>query len=85
MRAQINGSGIQLLNATWIEQSPLIDERLAAGTIVDTSKSGILVQCATDLLQITSLKVEGGKGSVLDPAAAINGFGHLFHIGARLV
>ncbi len=85
VRIQINGSGIQLLKANWIEQSHLSDEQLAAGTIVDTSKSGIVVQCATDLLQITSLKMEGGKGSVLDSAAAVNGFGHLFRIGARLV
>ena len=85
VRVQINACGVQLMDADWIEQSPLTDGQLSPGTIVDASKSGIIVQCETDLLQINAVKVEKGKGSTLDPAAAVNGFGDLFHVGARLV
>jgi len=85
VQVTINNCGVQLLKARCIEQNALSDEHLGPGTIVDASKTGIVVQCDTDLLQITSVKVERGKGSVLDPAAALNGFKDLFHIGARLV
>ncbi len=37
----------------------------------------------SDLLQITAVKVERGKGSELNPAAAINGYSDLFFPGAR--
>jgi methionyl-tRNA formyltransferase len=85
VRVQISDCGVQLIDADWIEQSPLTDGQLNAGTIVDASKSGIIVQCETDLLQINAVKVEKGKGSTLDPAAAVNGCSDLFHVGARLV
>jgi methionyl-tRNA formyltransferase len=85
VRVTINDFGVQLLEATSIEQPLAGDEHILPGTIIDTSKDGLLVQCATDLLLITRLKVERGKGSELDPAAAINGFKDLFYTGARVV
>ena len=85
VRVELNNCAVQLLKAVCIEQSPVDNEHSGPGTIVDATKSGIIVQCATDLLQITSLKVERGKGRVLEPAAAINGFKDLFCVGARMV
>ena len=85
VRLVINDCGVQLLAAQAIEQTYPADDQLAAGTLIDGSKTGLLVQCATDILQITSLKVERGKGKALDPAAALNGFSDLFHPGARLI
>ena len=85
VRVTINDIGVQLLEANSIEQPLARDEHILPGTIIDTSKNGLLVQCATDLLQITRLKVERGKGSELDPAAAINGFKDLFYPGARVL
>ncbi len=83
VRVEINGTGVQLLSATTREQGIAVDDTPPAGTVVDATKQGIVVQCATNLLQITALKVERGKGKALDPAAAINGFSDLFFSGAR--
>lgn len=85
VRVEINHSAVQLLRASSIQQSLPQDDHIRPGTLIDVSKNGFLVQCATDLLQITSLKVEQGKGKVLDPAAAINGFSELFYPGALIV
>ncbi|XOV83837.1 MAG: methionyl-tRNA formyltransferase [bacterium] len=83
VRCLLGDTHVQILAAKPIEQ-PLTDsEATPPGTLVDVSKSGIVVQCATDLLQISQIKVERGKGSVLDPAAAINGYRDLFFPGAR--
>ncbi len=83
VRVEINGTGVQLLSASTREQGIAADDVPPAGTIVDATKQGIIVQCATNLLQITALKVERGKGKALDPAAAVNGFSDLFFSGAR--
>ena len=85
VRVRINECGVQLLAARRLEQTVLRTETVNPGTIVDASANGLTVQCATDLLQITSLKVERGKGKVLDPVAAFNGFKDLFYPGARFV
>ena len=42
------------------------------GTVVSANKHGITVQCGSDELQITRMKLNRGKGTVLDPAAARN-------------
>ena len=84
VRTEINDCGVQLLSAVEKEQGVVTDEAPQAGTIVDVSKKGIIVQCATDLLHLTSVRVERGKGSKLDPAAALNGFSDLFYTGAHL-
>ena len=85
VRAWVNECGVQFLSARSIEQTILREETVVPGTIVDASNTGLIIQCATDLLQITSLKVERGKGKVLDPAAALNGFSDLFYPGARFI
>jgi methionyl-tRNA formyltransferase len=74
---------VQILQAHTLEQHLPDAEATPAGTLIDVSKRGIIVQCENDLLQITRLKVERGKGSELDPAAAINGYSDLFFPGAR--
>ena len=84
VRVEINNCGVQLLGAQEKEQGVIPDEAPLPGTIVDVSKKGIVVQCATNLLQITSVRVERGKGTRLDAAAALNGFSDLFHTGAHL-
>lgn len=83
VRTTLNDCGVQFLAAQHIEQALPGDDGLSSGTLVDASKAGLIIQCATDLLQVTSLKVERGKGKVLDPAAAINGFKDLFYPGAK--
>jgi len=83
VRVSLAATGVQLLRATVIEQTQLDVHRPEPGTIVDVSKNGVTVQCATDLLQIKSLRLEKGKGSILDPAAVINGFADLFRPGTR--
>ena len=84
VRSMLGDAHVQILEARPIEQNLPDAEATPAGTLIDVSKSGIVVQCATDLLQITRIKVERGKGSELDPAAAINGYSDLFFPGARL-
>ncbi len=74
---------VQILQARAVQQHLPDAEATPASTIIDVSKTGIIVQCGTDLLQITRIKVERGKGSELDPAAAINGYSDLFFPGAR--
>ncbi|MBT7332896.1 MAG: methionyl-tRNA formyltransferase [Gammaproteobacteria bacterium] len=85
VRVSINACGVQLLAARPIEQPTDHQHREPPGTIIGVSKSGILVQCETNVLQITTLKVERGSGKKLDPAAAANGFKDLFYTSAQLV
>ena len=85
VRATVNECGVQFLAAHCIQQTLVHEDQIVPGTIVDVSKAGILVQCATDLLQISSLKVERGKGSILDPSSIMNGFRDLFYPGVRIV
>jgi len=85
VRVRVNDCGVQLLAAKCIEQIVSLDETPPAGTLIDMSKSGLIIQCTTDLLQITRLKVERGKGKALETAAAINGFKDLFYPGARFI
>lgn len=84
VRSMLGDTHVQILQARAIEQHLPDAEATPAGTLIDVSKSAIVVQCATDLLQITLIKVERGKGTELDPAAAINGYSDLFFPGARL-
>ena len=83
VRCLLGEVNIQILEARALQQQLPDAEATPAGTLIDVSKSGIIVQCETDLLQITRIKVERGKGSELDPAAAINGYSDLFFPGAR--
>ncbi len=78
VRGTLGDTSVQILSSRAIEQTLPSEESTPPGTLIDVSKNGIIVQCAIDLLQITALKVERGKGSELNPAAAINGYSDLF-------
>lgn len=82
VRTQLDDTGVQLLKSRVVANANL--DHADPGTITHMDKTGIFVSCATETLQITSLKVERGKGSVLDPAAARNGFADLFRVGHQL-
>ena len=82
VRVRLGDIGVRLLAANAVLQT-MSDSAPPAGTLIDANKQALSIQCATDILQITKLKVEKGKGAVLDPAAAINGFKHLFQPGVR--
>ena len=84
VRMQIAGLNVQILGAKFKQQTDAAPKTLP-GCVVDVSKHGVVVQCATDLLQITEVRVEKGKGSRLDPAALINGYGDYFAIGNSFV
>ena len=85
VRVKIGEVGMQLLDSQVIEQMPgSTNLHPTLGSVVDTTKLGITVQCATDLLQITKLKIEKGKGAVLSPAQALNGYPTLFTPGTVL-
>ena len=84
VRSTLGDAHVQLIEAQVITQKLTDLETTPPGTLIDVSKNGIIIQCATDLLQVTRIKVERGKGRELDPAAAINGYSDLFFPGARL-
>ncbi len=84
VRAWLADTGIQLISANVLEQTQIHLNTAEPGTIVDVTRSGITVQCATDMLQIKQLKLEKGKGKVMDAAAAISGYPDLFRTGNRL-
>ena len=81
VRCQIQRTGVQLLHA---QARPDDESSAAPGTLTEASKQGLVVRCAIGSLQINRIRVERGKGAVLDPASAINGFADLFTIGHQL-
>ena len=52
------------------------------GEILAANRKEILVACGTGALSLKSLRLNLGKGSVLGPAEAVNGYGGLFQPGA---
>lgn len=52
------------------------------GEILAASRKEILVACGEDALSLRSLRLNLGKGAVLGPAEAMNGYGGLFRLGA---
>jgi len=55
------------------------------GTIVRSDRRGIVVACNPGCLSLQRLQLNVGKGSVLDAAAARNGYPDIFAEGAQLV
>ena len=53
------------------------------GTILPAGKEEILVACGEGALRLQALRLNRGKGNVLGPREARNGFPRLFHPGAR--
>ena len=82
VRTRLGDVGIRLLAAEVVTQT-VTDGLPPPGTLIDVSKRAFSIQCATDILQITRLQFEKGKGTTLDPAAALNGYKRLFVPGAR--
>lgn len=82
VRTRLGDVGIRFLAAHVINQN-VTDGAPPPGTLLDASKEAISIQCAIDILQITQLQFEKGKGTTLDPAAALNGYKRLFVPGAR--
>ena len=78
VRITIAGKNMQLLAATEriSEQSPQ-----QPGCVVSLDKSGLCLQTATHQLLIQKAKFEGGKGTVLDGAALMNGYAQLLQPG----
>ena len=76
-RVQLGGVKMQLLEA---QVQPQVEQNNVSqpGCLVDATKHGLVIQCATDLLRVTSLRLEKGKGTVLSAAEALNGHRNLF-------
>ena len=79
---EINNQKIQILGAIDRQQKLRETDSQMVGRIIDVDKSGITVKCIDGLLSITKLKVVGGKGAILNPLSALNGFPHIFKTGA---
>lgn len=77
MSAQVK---IRILEAEAIPAS----QNLAPGEILNATKKGIIVACGDGALQITRLQLNRGKGTVIDAAAAINGYSEIFTAGQTL-
>lgn len=52
------------------------------GEILAANRKEILVACGDGALSVKSLRLNLGKGAVLGPAEAVNGYGELFQPGA---
>ena len=79
---EVNNQKIQILEAIVRQQEGQETDSEMVGSIIGVDKSGIYVKCIDGLLSITKLKVIGGKGAILNPSSALNGFPHLFKKGA---
>ena len=79
---EVNNQKIQILEAIVRQQEGQETDSEMVGSIIGADKSGIYVKCIDGLLSITKLKVIGGKGAILNPSSALNGFPHLFKKGA---
>ena len=79
---EINNQKIQILEAVVCHQKLEETDSQMVGSIIDTDKSGITVKCIDGLLSLSKLKVIGGKGAILNPSSALNGFPHIFKKGA---
>jgi methionyl-tRNA formyltransferase len=56
----------------------------APGTIVSTDRTGVRVACGKDILKITRLQLNRGKGTPMAAGAAANGYPNLFGPGRVL-
>ena len=76
---ELGGARVQLLAAV-----PMRTPNSASpGAILAADREQILVACGQDALQLTAIRLNRGKGKVLRPADALNGFGGLFRQGNR--
>ena len=76
--ATIRNTRVQMLSATPLETGTTGQP----GTILASGKHEILIACGSGALRLESLKVIRGKGRVMGPADARNGFPDLFRAGS---
>ena len=81
VRLTVGDKRAQLLEARALAHE---DASTSPGTISNLEKTGLIIDTATSRLLITKLKFEGGKGTVLDGAALLNGYRSLLTPGARV-
>lgn len=79
VRCRLEDRGIQLLTAQAIQSDA---PQVQPGTIIAHREHGFDVQCATDILRISELKIEGK--AKMDAGAAIHGYPDLFRTGNQL-
>lgn len=74
----LGGARVQLLAG----QAVQTEAKGHPGEILRANRKEILVACGEGALQIESMRLNLGKGAVLGPAEAMNGFAALFQAGA---
>ena len=74
----LGGARVQLLDA----QAVQTEAKGRPGEILKANRKEILVACGEGTLRLKSMRLNLGKGSVLGPAEALNGFAALFQTGA---
>ncbi len=79
VRVKLGQLGMQLLKAHAIDA----DRTAPPGTLVGADKQGIRVATGRGQLAITELRMESGKGTALDAAAALNGYRRAFESGSH--
>ncbi len=72
-RAVLNDTGVQHIAASASAEQPGKSDAVAPGTILDLTKRSLDIQCAPGVLHITDLKIESGRGAIINAAAARNG------------
>ena len=82
VRCDINGAVMQIVAARVTKQSDLQTTKGQPGTIIKASKDALVVQCGQDGLAITQLKLNRGKGQIMDANAALNGHKDILYAGA---
>ncbi len=81
VRCTINGAVMQILAARVERQKAYGASKSTPGKLLKTSKDGLFVQCGDDVLVITELKLNRGRGSTMDVAAALNGYPDILRVG----
>ena len=77
VHSELGGARVQLLAAEALSEAA----QGHPGEITGASRGDLIVACGTGALKIKQLRLNRGKGTTLDPAAAINGFSDLFRTG----
>ena len=82
VRIAIGDKRAQLMEARALALEDVSTTPTTPGTISSLDKTGLVIDTATNQLLVTKLKFEGGKGTVLDGAALLNGYRSLLTPGA---
>ena len=80
---EINNRRVQILEAVQVDRyKPQELDSQMVGSILRIDKGGIFIRCKDGVLNLTKLRMIGGKGAILSPSSALNGFPHIFNKGA---